>query len=294
MRLVGQSFLAVELHDHLAYLADRFLRQIQRVGAHVGDQADRTLADVDALVQLLRDAHGLLGAEAELAGGFLLQRRGRERRGRVAPALLAVDLEHGELAARAGLQRCARPRARPRCSVKLNCSTLVPAYSTSLPGNFCSECSSSASIVQYSRAHERGDLVLALADHAQRRALHAAGGQSGPHFLPQQRREVEADQVVERAPRLLRVDQIDRQFARLRHRLAHRVLGDLVEHDALHVLALELAPCALEQLEQMPGDRLALAIGVGREEQGLAFFSALEIASTCFWLRSTTWYFIAK
>src|ERR1700724_1121118 len=26
----------------------------------------------------------------------------------------------------------------------------------------------------------------------------------------------------------------------------------------------------------------------------VAFFSALEMASTCFWLRSTTWYFIAK
>ncbi len=34
--------------------------------------------------------------------------------------------------------------------VKLNCSTLAPRYSTSFAGNFCSECMSSASMVQYS------------------------------------------------------------------------------------------------------------------------------------------------
>ncbi len=46
-----------------------------------------------------------------------------------------------------------RSTARASVSVvKLNCSTLAPAYSTSLPGNFCSECSSVASMVQYSRA----------------------------------------------------------------------------------------------------------------------------------------------
>ena len=54
----------------------------------------------------------------------------------------------------------------------------------------------------------------------------------------------------------------------LRHRFAHRVLGDLVEHHALHVLALELA-LRLQELVQMPGDGLALAVGVGREEQRL-------------------------
>ena len=69
-----------------------------RVGAHVGDQADIALANVDALVELLRQAHRALGGEAELARGLLLQRRGRERRRRVAPALLALDAEHSQCA----------------------------------------------------------------------------------------------------------------------------------------------------------------------------------------------------
>jgi len=36
-------------------------------------EADRALAEVHALVELLRDAHGALRAEAELARGLLLQ-----------------------------------------------------------------------------------------------------------------------------------------------------------------------------------------------------------------------------
>src|SRR4029077_5810249 len=56
---------------------------------------------------------------------------------------------------------------------------------------------------------ERLDLLFALADHAQRRALHPAGRKPAAHFLPQQRRQVEAHQIVERAARLLSVDQVE-------------------------------------------------------------------------------------
>ena len=122
--------------------------------------------------------------------------------------------------------------------------------------------------------HERGDLVFALADHAQRRALHAPGRQAAPHFLPQQRREIEAHQVVERAARLLRVDEIERQPARMLDRFADRILGDLVEHHAVRGLALELA-AFLEDLVQVPGDRLALAVRVGRQHQRRRFLQRL-------------------
>ena len=59
-RLFGESFLPVELNDHFANLTDGFLRKIERVGTHIGNEPDRALAGVDALVELLRDAHGLL------------------------------------------------------------------------------------------------------------------------------------------------------------------------------------------------------------------------------------------
>ncbi len=109
-RLLRESLLPVQLHDDFANLADGFLREIERVRAHVGDEADGALADVDAFVQLLRNAHGLLRAEAELARGFLLQGRGRERRRRIAAALLAVDPQYGEFALGGALEACAPPR----------------------------------------------------------------------------------------------------------------------------------------------------------------------------------------
>ena len=55
---------------------DGLLRQVDRVGPHVGDEA--------ALVQPLGRAHRVAGAEPQLAVGFLLQRRGGERRRRAA------------------------------------------------------------------------------------------------------------------------------------------------------------------------------------------------------------------
>ena len=62
------------------------------VGAHIGDEADGLAVDVDAFVEPLRDAHGVGGREAELAARLLLQRRGGERRRRIAPGGLGLDI----------------------------------------------------------------------------------------------------------------------------------------------------------------------------------------------------------
>ena len=50
------------------------------------------------------------------------------------------------------------------------------------------------------------------------------------------------------------------------HRLGHRLLGDGVEHHALDGLAAQGA-LFLQRLDEMPGDRLALAIRVGGENR---------------------------
>ena len=138
-RLLGHLVRAVEPRGDLADLLHRLGRQRHRVGTHVGDEADAALADVDALVELLREAHGAPRVEAELARGLLLQRRGGEGRRRVAPALLAVDGER-----RVSMPgRCAPAPRRGACRVrstsracaslvKLNCSTFAPRYSMQL------------------------------------------------------------------------------------------------------------------------------------------------------------------
>ncbi len=114
--------------------------------------------------------------------------------------------------------------------------------------------------------HESLDLFLALADQAQRGRLHAPGGQTRLDLAPQQRRQIEAHQIVQRAARLLGIDQGVGDLARMLDRVLHLALGDLVEHHALDRLALERV-LLLQQLGQVPGDRLPFTIRVGREPE---------------------------
>ncbi len=108
--------------------------------------------------------------------------------------------------------------------------------------------------------HECVDLHLAIDDQAHRHGLHSARGQSGPHLAPQQWRQPVADQTIDHPARLLRGDQRTVDLSRMRERRVNRELGDLVEDDPVGI-------AQSERLGQMPGDGLALAIGVGREER---------------------------
>ncbi len=92
----GQVALAVVGADQLARRRDGFGRDLDAVGPHIGDEADRLAVDVDALIEPLGDAHGVRGGKAELAARFLLQRRGGEGRGRIAPAGFRLDVRDGE------------------------------------------------------------------------------------------------------------------------------------------------------------------------------------------------------
>ena len=55
-------------------------------------------------------------------------------------------------------------------------------------------------------------------------------------------------------------------LARVLHRVEHRLLGDGVEHHALDRLLLERV-LLLEHFQHVPGDRFALAVGVGGQDQ---------------------------
>ena len=115
------------------------------------------------------------------------------------------------------------------------------------------------------------DLGLALAHEAQRDGLHAAGRAAARQLPPQDRREREAHEVVERAAREIGLDQLAVEFARMTEGVEHGLLRHLVEDDALHVDAFE--GLALPQhLLDVPGDGLALAVGVGREIEVIGAF----------------------
>src|SRR5216684_5119839 len=56
-------------------------------------------------------------------------------------------------------------------------------------------------------AEEALDLPLAVDDHPQRHRLYAAGRESAPHLLPEQRADLVADEAVEDASGLLGVNE---------------------------------------------------------------------------------------
>ena len=85
------------------------------------------------------------------------------------------------------------------------------------------------------------DFVFAFANQAQCWALHAARTQTASDFFPQQRREVETDQIVQRAAGLLRIDQVHFDFARMGNGIEHGVFSDFVEHDTLRLNVFQAA-----------------------------------------------------
>jgi hypothetical protein len=96
--------------------------------------------------------------------------------------------------------------------------------------------------------------------------LHAPGRARTGQLAPQHRREREADEVIERAAGEIGIDQGTVDLAGVLHRVEHGLLGDGVEHHPLDRVLLERV-LFLEHLEHVPGDGLALAIGVGGQDQ---------------------------
>ena len=264
-----QVVVAVLVGDEPAHLLHRLAGQYHGIGSHVGDQAHAGAVDLDALVKLLGNTHGALGAETELAGRFLLQCRGDERWRRIATTLLAFDLFHQQPALRVAFELLAHGvGARLVGNVEL--LEFFPVEMGELGGE---------SLVVGAEIRLDGpvlandkplDFVLAFADQPQRRTLDPTGRQSAANLLPQQGREVESHQVIEGAPRLLGIDQRGRQLAGIIHRFLDRALGDLVKYHAVDGLAVEHAAVA-QQLVEVPGNRLALPIRVRGEVQGIGF-----------------------
>ena len=77
----------------LAAGLERFVRDARAVGAHVGDESDRSLlAQFHALIQALGQHHGPLGGVMEAKAGLLLQRAGGEGRRRFLLPLFLLHL----------------------------------------------------------------------------------------------------------------------------------------------------------------------------------------------------------
>src|SRR5439155_16476425 len=117
---------------------------------------------------------------------------------------------------------------------------------------------------------EGEDLALALADDADGDRLHTPRREPAAHLVPEERRELVAHESVEDPPSLLRVEAVLVELAGSLERREDRLLRDLVEEHAVDVL-----PPRAELLRDVPGDRLALAVGVGRQVDVLLVLGGL-------------------
>ena len=227
--------------DDVGDLLQRLFGDVDRVGPHIGDQADLSLArDVHALVQALRDLHRLARGETELAGRLLLQRGRSERRCR-----RPLDLAPGGPPGRGRRRRAAARRAP------------APPPAWRAPGPSCPATRRASPRPPGSAGRGRRRLVAVRATGGRRRSSTRAAtnasisrsrstisrsatdctrpADSVPPLqaLLQQRRQLEADQPVQDPPRLLGVHQVEVDPPRLPERLLHGVARDLGEGHAV-------------------------------------------------------------
>ena len=246
-------------------LRHRGLRHRRRIGPHVGDQSRRLAADLNALVQPLRRVHGLGDGEAEPPRGLVLQGRGGEGRRRAAAQRIAFDRRHREPR---------RPDAR--CRILRRRGRRKPVLRDRGPVQTAERGREDRAVLRPDLRPDRPvaprreglDPGLALADQAQRHRLHPARRAAARQLAPEHRREPVADQVVERTARPPRLDQVHVERPRALQRRAHRVRRHLVERDPADRRAAEGA-ARFQPGQHLPGDRLALAVRVGRQHQGL-------------------------
>ena len=230
----------------------------------------------------------MLRREPELAARLLLQRRGDERSGRPARVGLALDRADCELDR---LERCGE-RAH-RVLVELDRALgLERAVAGEVPA-LGDPAAVDRGEPRVERAgHERADdvpvlggaeldpLALALDHETRRDRLDAARGEALHHLPPEDRRDLVPVEAVEDPSGLLRVHEPVVDLASLAERALDRRLRDLVEH---HPPDRHLR---LEDLDEMPGDRLPFAVFVCREQELVGVLELrLQVADDRFLLR---------
>ena len=263
-RLGGHVVVAVKLGDLLARSGDGCFRERGAVGTHVGDIA--------VLVEALGRTHGARRTETQFAASFLLQRGGHERRRW--RALVGLGDKRGDLEA-----------SGPKCfaeslglgftknvmllALGLERAVLAEAFAAGQPfavqGNAVGFDRSTGSFegpldVEVLGGYEGDAGLLALGDDAGCDALHTPGAQppavavNGHDLLPQHRRNFVAVKSIEDAPCLLRVHQAAVDVPGIVDGVLNSLGRDFVKNHAFD------RHFGLEDLQQMPGDALSLAV----------------------------------
>ena len=261
-RAVGHISRAKAAANFVARRHHRLRCHVDAVGPHIGD--------VTRLIQALRRRHAGLGPHAELARRLLLQGRGHEGRIGVARRRLAFDCRNRKCSIIDSMDRQFGSLSRRNVEfVQLLAAEQHQPRRKILPPR---RGQNRADRPELARP-ERLDLHLAFDDQPQADRLHPPRRLGPRQLAPQDRRQGEAHQIVQCAPRQIGLDQRHIDLTRMRHRLGDGRPGDGVEGHPADLLALFQRP--RQRLLQMPGNRLALAVGVGRQDQFVIGFQGL-------------------
>ena len=210
VRCLGHELLAILLANQFAHLGHGVVRDLGRVGTHVGNESDGTfLAEINAFIQALGDHHGAFHAETQLARGILLELAGGKRGCRTAAALALLNRANAPVGALRGSLDFG-------CIFAVRDGSLLVADSDE-PGRESRRLGRVQMGVNgpILFLDERLDVTIALNDEAQGHGLHASGGYSTTHFVPQQRRDLVPDQPIKHAAGLLRIHQVMVDVARM-------------------------------------------------------------------------------
>ena len=253
-RLVQRVPLAELRADHVLRLLERAFGDVKRVGPHVGDEPDRAVAERNTLVELLREHHRPLHRVPELPRGLLLQGGCGEWGCGVAAGFALFQ-------ARDPIHRIGE---RGAMAVRVVAAPDLELLALVLDERRIERL---AEVIRQQRVDrpvldrgERTDRALPVDDESQRDRLDAAGRQSVPDLLPQERRHRVAHEPIDHPTGLLRIHQIAVDLPRMLEGLGDRRRGDLMEGHAA-----QLRRGNPDDLRDVPGDRLALAVKVARE-----------------------------
>ena len=251
-------FQSVRARNVLSRLRDGLRSHAHRIRPHIRNHPHGLAFEFYTFIQLLRDLHRLPRSEAQPAKRILLQRAGNKRRRRVAFLLFALyvgDSKRAVFQLRNDLLRAVLVRDRDLAAILLD----QKRFEGITPR--ARQRRRDGPILLRLKAH---DLRLALADQTQGHGLHPTGAQSSPDRLPEHRAHLVSHQSVQHSPRLLSVHFPHIQTGRMRHRLPDRLLGDLVEQNAIDVF-LPLG----DSVGHVPGNGLSLPIRIRRQQHGI-------------------------
>ena len=256
------------------------------IGAHVGNET--------VFVKALCRVHRATRGEAQFTVRLLLQRAGCERRFGLLGKGLHVQRRDAELCCPQTFRQLACSRfveQQQRGIFQLSGGRIEVLGPGDPPPVDADEYGSEGLTVLFGkgsdqvpvgRRHVLHPLPLSLHDQPHGHALHAARGQTGPDFLPQQLGNVVTVEPIQNAAGLLRTDQPFVDFARMLEALLDGGPSDFVKHQAVH------RHLGFQQLAQMPTDGFSLPVFVGRQIEVLGLLERLRSLVTCCFLPDGT------